>query len=142
TAAGLDAEDAAAADPARPERPGRNRPDSAQREHAVDVEPRRRVVELTLQGDAGEGGPQLVETGSRLRAHRNDLGTRNELSRLVQSELECLRLDRVDLGDRDDSALDSEQPQDGEVLVRLRARALRRTSTTPSCGCSESSAES
>ena len=50
----------------------------------------------------------------------------NELLRLGARELERLLVDGVGLRHRDDAALDAEQPQDREVLVRLRPRALVR----------------
>ena len=49
----------------------------------------------------------------------------DELARLLERELERLGVDRVGLRDRDDAALDAEEPEDREVLVRLRTRALR-----------------
>ena len=50
----------------------------------------------------------------------------HELLRLLDCERQCLLVDGVALRDRDDAVLDPEQPQDGEVLVRLRPRALGR----------------
>ena len=50
----------------------------------------------------------------------------HELARLVDRDLERLLVDQVCLGDRDDACLDAEQPQDRDVLERLRACALGR----------------
>ena len=102
-------------------------PIAAQREHAVDVQPRRRVELVALSHELGrvrERRAQLVEPGAGLRAHGDDRRARHELARLLERELERLRVDRVRLRHRDDAALDPEQPQDRQVLVRLRPRAL------------------
>ena len=48
----------------------------------------------------------------------------DELLRLDPRELERLLVDGVGLRERDDAVLDPEQPQDREVLVRLRPRSL------------------
>ncbi len=48
------------------------------------------------------------------------------LLRFRARELERLLVDDVRLRERDDAALDAEQPEDCEVLVRLRPRALVR----------------
>ena len=77
-----------------------------------------------LDGRARERGTQLVEARARLRAHGDHLRLRHELVRLGERQLERLVVDRVRLRDRDDPALDPEQAQDREVLVRLRPRAL------------------
>ena len=50
----------------------------------------------------------------------------HELLRLCARELERLVVDEIGLRQRDDAALDAEQPQDREVLVRLRPCALAR----------------
>ena len=81
---------------------------------------------LALLGDGGERGAQLVEAGARARADRDDRRARHELLRLGARELERLVVDEVALRQRDDAALDPEQPQDREMLVRLRPRALVR----------------
>src|SRR6185503_12200609 len=54
------------------------------------------------------------------------LRPRHELARLLDRELERLRVDGVRLRHRDDSLLDAEEPEDREVLVRLRPGALAR----------------
>ena len=122
----LHAQLVALADRARPERAGDDGADAAQREDAVDVEPRRPRGRSRVDGGRGECGAQLVEPGAGLRAHRDDLRAGDELSRLLERELERLRVDRVRLRHRDDAAVDAEQAQDREVLVRLRPRALAR----------------
>ncbi len=122
----LGAERVALADRARPERPGRDGADAAQREDAVDEEPGRPVSGLALDGGPRERGAQLVEPVARLRAHRDDLGLGHELVSLVERELERLGVDRVGLRHRDHPALDPEQAEDREVLVRLRPGALAR----------------
>ena len=79
---------------------------------------------LDASARRAERRAQLVEPFAGPRAHAHDLGAGHELPRLLDRELERLRVDRVDLRHRDDAALDPEQPQDREVLVRLRPRAL------------------
>ena len=123
----LGAQLVALADRARPERPGRDGADPAQREHAVDVEPRRRLRRASRSTRSrGERRAQLVEPRAGARAHSDDRRARHELLRLGARELERLVVDEIDLRQRDDAALDAEQPQDREVLVRLRPRAFVR----------------
>ena len=50
----------------------------------------------------------------------------DELARLVDDELERVRIGRVGLRHGDDAVLDPEQAQDRQVLVRLRPCALGR----------------
>ncbi len=81
----LRAEHVALADRPRPERPGRDRPDSAEREDPVDVEPRRlRVRELVFLKHklrrAPERGTELVEARAGLRADGDRLRLRHELA--------------------------------------------------------------
>ena len=123
----LGPEAAALADRAGPERAGRDRPDPAQGEDSVDEEPRGAGAVRRLEpfGDTGECGAQLVEALPRLRAHRDGRPRRHELARLLERQLEGLRVDRIRLRDGDDAALDAEQAQDREVLVRLRPRPFR-----------------
>ena len=99
-------------DPAGPQRAGHDRADAAQREDAVDVQPRRCLVAFLLGGGARERRAQLVEAGTGLRADRDDLGGRYELVRLCDCELERLGVDGVGFRDRDDASLDPQQPQD------------------------------
>ena len=103
-------------------------PIAVQREDAVDVEPRRRRRRGSepLSPRAGERGAELVEAGAGLRAHGDDRRARHELVRLGERQLERLLVDRVRLRHRDDAALDAEQSQDREMLVRLRPRAFGR----------------
>ena len=124
----LGAQLVALADRARPERPRGDGADAAQREHAVDVEPRRARRGRALLRPRGrrERGTQLVEPRARARAHRDDRRAGHELLRLRARELERLLVDEVGLRQRDDAALDAEQAQDREVLERLRPRALGR----------------
>ena len=77
-------------------------------------------------GDARECGAKLVEAFARARAHAHDVDSRDELDRLGLGELDRLLVDGIDLRQRDDAVLDSEQAQDRKVLVRLRARAFTR----------------
>jgi hypothetical protein len=114
----------AGGDAAGPERAGRDRADPAQREDPVDVQAHRPLVALRLDGCAPERGAQLVEPRARLRAHGDDLRFGDELACLAQRELELLVVDGVGLRDRDDPALDAEQPENRQVLVRLWARAF------------------
>ncbi|OFW75785.1 MAG: hypothetical protein A2Y55_10270 [Actinobacteria bacterium RBG_16_68_12] len=111
---------------ARPERPGDHGADPAERERAVDMQPRRpaRLHPLGAIRHSGERGAELVETLTGLCAHRNDRGLGDELARLFTDQLERLGVDCIDLRHGDDAAIDSEQPQDREVLVRLRPRAF------------------
>ena len=78
----------------------------------------------SLRRRARERCAQLVEARAGLGADRDDLRLGHELLRFRDGELERLRVDRVGLGHGHDAALDPEQPQDREVLVRLRPRAL------------------
>ena len=125
-AAGLEPELVALADRPRPQRPGRDGPDPAQRERAVDVEAGRAagVVSRDARGDLRERGSQLVEPGPGARARRDHGSAGDELLRLDARELERLLLDGIGLRQRDDPVLDPEQPQDREVLMGLRPRAL------------------
>ena len=111
-------------DPARPQRAGRDRADAAQREDAVDVQPRRCLVAFRLGGGARERRAQVVEAGTGLRADRDDLGRGHELARLLDRELERLGVDGVGLRDGDHAALDFQQSEDREVLVCLRPRSF------------------
>ena len=77
-----------------------------------------------------ERGAQLVQAGTRDAADRDDRRAGHELARLLERELERLRVDGVGLRHRDDAALDAEEPEDRKVLVRLRPRALRRVDTS------------
>ena len=69
---------------------------------------------------------QLVQAGTGLRAHRHHGRAGHELACLFDRELERLLVDRVRLRHRDDAAVDPEQAQDRQMLVRLRPRALGR----------------
>ena len=93
---------------------------------AVDVEPRRAVgrARRRRRRHRAERGAELVEPGAGLGAHRDDLAPGTSSRASSTRELERLVVDRVGLRHRDDAALDAEQPQDREVLVRLRPRAL------------------
>ena len=71
-------------------------------------------------------GPEVVDALAGPRADAHDLGAGHELPRLLLASSTVIRVDGVDLRQRDDAALDAEQPQDREVLVRLRPRALPR----------------
>ena len=62
---------------------------------------------------------QLVQPLFRLRARGDDRRIGDELACLLDGERERLLVHRVSLRHGDDSAVDSEQLQDGEVLVRL-----------------------
>ncbi len=125
-AARLEPQLVALADGSRPERPGRDRPDPAQREGAVDVEPGRPVgvVSRGPGRDLRQSRAQLVEAGAGARARRHHGSAGNELLRLGACKLERLLIDGISLRERDDAVLDPEQPQDREVLMRLRPRSL------------------
>ncbi len=122
----LDAKRVARTDRARPEGAGDDGAGAVDREGAVDVEPRRAGALTGLRGIGcpGEGGAQLVEPGAGLGADRDRFGLGHELPRLGERALERLRLDRIGFRHGHDAAVDPEQPQDREVLVRLRPRAL------------------
>ena len=113
-----------AADRARPERSGRDGADAAQREDAVDVQARRAARPLALAGGLGQRRLQLVQAGAGLRAHRHHGGAGHELACLFDCELERLLVDGIRLRHGDDTAVDPEQAQDRQMLVRLRPRAL------------------
>ena len=104
-----------------PERSGGDGADAAQREHPVDIETGRRVVAFSFDGNTRQRCAQLVEAGARLRADGDDLRARRKLARFGERQLERLAVDAVGLRHRNDTALDAEQTQDREVLVRLRA---------------------
>src|SRR6266508_2564424 len=126
---GLGAQLVPLAQRAGPKRSRRHGSDPAEAEDPVDVQPRRLFELVTLSyklGHVRKSRAQLVEPGARLRADRDDGRTRDELARLLDGELERLLVHRVRLRDRDDAAVDPEQAQDREVLVRLRPRALVR----------------
>jgi hypothetical protein len=127
-AARLRPQDVAGRDRPGPERPGRDRSDAGEREHAVDRQSRRadhRLPPPTV-GGTGERSAKVVEAGAGPRADRHDLGLRHELARLLDGQLERLGVDGVRLRDGDHAVVDAEQPYDGEVLVGLRARPLGR----------------
>ena len=124
----LEAQPVSLGDRSGPQRPGHDRPDAPQREHAVDVEPRREVG-AALRGlgrHRRERPAKVVEPCAGDAAHRDDRRAGDELACLLERELERLLVDGVRLRDGDDAAVDAEQAQDREVLVGLRARALRR----------------
>ena len=118
----------ALADRARPERPRDDRADPAQREHTIDVEPRREVRAplMRLGGNRLERIAKLGDPGPGDPAHRDDRRSRNELARLVDGELERLRVDRVGLGHGDHALLDAEEAENRKVLVGLCASSLGR----------------
>ena len=123
----LEAQLVAVADRARPERPG----DDGAESRAARTSGRRRAASADRLGRSrrpsaarAERGAKLVEPCAGLRAHARRSRRRDELACLLHRELERLLVDRVDLRHRDDAVLDAEQPQDREVLVRLRPRAL------------------
>jgi hypothetical protein len=122
----LDTQRRARADRARPERPRRDRADAAQRERAIDEEARRpvRVYGCRLVRRGGERCAELVEALSGLRARGDDGRIRDELAGLLQRQLQGLLVHGIRLRHRDDAMVDAEQPDDGQVLVRLRSRAL------------------
>ena len=98
-----------------------------QREDAIDEEPRRAV--RVYGSTASAAAASAARSSSRPRpvfALGDDRGARHELARLIDHKLEGLLVDRIRLGDRDDTVLDAEQPEDGEVLMGLRPRALSR----------------
>ncbi len=125
-AARLDAQHVPGGDRAGPERSRRDRAGAGQREDAIDPEPRRRRGVALLHRHSRQRSAQLVEAGARLGRHRHDLRVRDELPCLLDRERDGLLVDRVDLRDRDHTAVDAEQPQHRQVLVRLRPRALAR----------------
>ena len=127
-AGGLQPQLVAVADRPRPERPRRDGADPPQREDPVDVEPGREVgpALLDLVGHLAERDPEGVEALAGDAADGHDRGVGDELTRLLDGELERLLVDGVGLGHGDDAAVDAEQAQDREVLVRLRPCALRR----------------
>ena len=121
---GLDAKQITGGDRPRPERPGRDRPDSLQREHAVDVEARRALGVTLARRDACECREELVEPVAGLGRDRHDLGARDELVRLGQRELQCFGVGQIRLRDGDDARFDAEQAQHGQMLERLRPGSL------------------
>ncbi len=125
---GLQSKSVPLGDRARPQRPRDDRPDPFQREDAVDEQAGGEVGASLLgrRRDFLERGTQLVEALAGHAADRDDVRAGDELARFLERELERLGVDGVGFRDRDDSALDSEETQDREVLVRLRPRAFRR----------------
>ncbi len=122
----LDAQLVSLADRPRPERARRDRADAVEREGAVDVEPRRAVRRRPPHSGSGLGEcrPELLEAGAGARTRRDHRCPRHELLGLQPRELERLGVDEVGLRQGDDAALDPEQAQDREMLVRLRPRAF------------------
>ena len=127
-ARGLESQLVALSDAARPQRAGRDGADAAQGEGPVDRQTRRqlRAARHDRRRGPGEGRAQVVQPGPREGADRDHLGARDELTGLLDGELDRLRVDAVGLGHRDDAALHAQQTQDREVLVRLGARPLGR----------------
>ena len=127
----LEPEVVALGDRARPQCPGDDRADPPEREDAVDVQAGGKVGSPLLHclRDGSERGAELVEPGAGHAAHRDDLRPGDELARLLDGELERLRVHGVRLRDGDDSALHAKEPQDREVLVGL-GRAPSAASTT------------
>src|SRR5262249_33627190 len=64
-------------------------------------------------------GAELVDALACPGADGHDLDPRDELARLRSGELDRLRIDRVDLRERDDAMVDPEQAKDREVLASL-----------------------
>ena len=122
----LEPELVARADGPRPERPRDHRPDTAQGEDSVDEEPCGKVgpALLDLGRDHGERRTELVEPCAGHATDRDDGRAGNELAELLHRQRQRLLVDDIGLRDGDDALLDAEQPEDREVLVRLRARAL------------------
>ena len=77
----------------------------------------------TVRG-ARERAAELIETRACLGADGDGLGARDQLTCLLESELQRLRVDGVRLRHRDDAVLDRQQPQDRKVFERLRPGAL------------------
>jgi hypothetical protein len=108
----------------RPQGPGDNRADPAQRERAVDVEPHAIVRPRPARKLGGHGVQrrrQVVKPGARQRRHRHDRSARRELGCLLRGEL---GLAHVGLRDRDHPRTHAELPQHGHVLARLRHHAV------------------
>ncbi len=74
--------------------------------------------------DTSERSTELVEALAGLRAHSDNLRAAYELIGLLGGELDSACVHRVDLGECDDTSIDPEQSQNGEMLVGLRTRAL------------------
>ena len=118
----------ARADRARPQRSRDDGADPVQGEGAVDVEPRRAEQRLVLEavGDRHERCTELVEPLAGLGADLDHSRARYELPGFALHQLERLRIGRIRFRHRDDAVLDAEQPQDRQMLMRLRACALGR----------------
>ena len=80
----------------------------------------------TCRRDGRERRAQLVEPGAGARARHDDGHAGKELLHLEPRELERVGVDEIGLRQRDDAAVDAEQAQDREVLVRLRPRSFAR----------------
>ena len=124
-AAGLDAQLVSLGERPGPERPGRDRADAAQREDAVDEETRRPRRPLGLDRcvararRAARRGPRRSSRSPRrppprARAPCASSTASSSVSASTASAFVTATTPRVD----------AEQPQDREVLVRLRPRAL------------------
>ena len=113
-------ETVAGRDAARPQRPGRDATGSWQAEDSVDVEPGRGVRAHAVGGGAVERCAEIVQPLAGRPADGHHLGAGDEVADVGDP----LRLDGVDLRQRDDAALDAEQAKDLQVLVRLRSRPL------------------
>ena len=124
--AGLERQLVALADRARPERSRDDGPDSLKRERAIGEQTCRgeRRVPLDAAGDLVQRVDELGDPLSRPGARGDDWCAGNEIAALLDRQLPHVRIDGVDLRDRDDAVLDPEQAHDRQVLVGLRPCAF------------------
>ncbi len=124
----LDAQLVAVADRARPERAGDDGADAAQREDAVDVEARRRVVaRVRARGATAASAARSSSSPAPVRALTATTaapGTSSSASARASSSVSSSTRSAFVSATTPRSI--AEQAQDREVLVRLRPRALVR----------------
>ena len=122
----LESEPVSGRDRARPERAGHDCSEARYRDRAVDVETRRRVGAGVhdVVGEPAELRAEVVQALARPGADADDCRLGSELARLLLGKIGGRGVDRIDLRQRYHTAVDPEQPEDREVLVRLRACAL------------------
>jgi ceramide glucosyltransferase len=109
------------------QRPGDDRAEAFDREHAIDgqAEVTGGIAIGSRRAGTRERLPELFEASSGDRAHGHDGSlfkerTRHELGGFEPDEVEEVGVDHVGLGEGDDAARNAEQPADVEVLAGLR----------------------
>ena len=104
-----------------------DRAEPREREGAIDRQPRPAGVVSARRRheDLREGAHQVVEPAPRCRGHLDERGVPER--RVLKDRCDIgfreggpFVIHEIALGERDDAAVDAEDPEDGEVLARLR----------------------